>query len=419
MMMKNSINPLKVLAMLAVVVGLAFTTSCGEDEPSCTETTWYADADADGLGDANTSVSACEQPTGYVDNSDDDDDTQGEPTKTIWELVQSTEGLDSLEKYLGVYPDLVATLGASGTFTLFAPNNDAFVNLLATPGFPAQITSINPDIIKNVLAYHISVTSYLKADLTSGKQVTTLATGQGVDVNSVDKIVVNADGTLLTGSSNNAIAITGGNKKATNGVMHVVGSVLIPQTVGAQLTPILGTNAGTLLLGADFSLLAQAIFKADTFAAQNSLPTIYSMLSGSATHTVFAPSNGTFHVAADTKAGNSDGTASEAEIKAFMSGTPAQSFYGIITTQIVLSEVLSTSLTQGAQFTAASGATLTVLSTEAPTDPAKGILTGIVIDSNGDTTPEAQVAVPASASSSLVTANGRVHVIAGLLSPVQ
>lgn len=402
MMMKNSINPLKVLALLAVVIGLAFTTSCGEDEPSCTETTWYADADADGLGDANTSVSACEQPTGYVDNSDDDDDTQGEPTKTIWELVQSTEGLDSLEKYLGVYPDLVATLGASGTFTLFAPNNDAFVNLLATPGFPAQITSINPDIIKNVLAYHISVTSYLKADLTSGKQVTTLATGQGVDVNSTDKVVVNADGTLLTGSSNAAIAITSANKKATNGVMHVVGSVLIPQTVGAQLTPILGTNAGTLLLGADFSLLAQAIFKADTFAAQNSATTIYSMLSGNATHTVFAPSNGTFEAGSITAA-----------------SFTAQQWYGIITTHIVLSEVLSSNMTQGAQFSAASGATLTVLSTEAPTDPSKGILTGIVIDSNGDTTPEAQVAVPASASSSLVTANGRVHVIAGILTPPQ
>jgi uncharacterized surface protein with fasciclin (FAS1) repeats len=409
MMMKNSINPLKVLAMLAVVIGLAFTTSCGEDEPSCTETTWYADADADGLGDANTSVSACEQPTGYVNNSDDDDDTQGEPTKTVWELVQSTEGLDSLEKYLGVYPDLVATLGASGTFTLFAPTNDAFKSLLETPGFPKNIESINPDIIKNVLAYHISVTSYLKADLTSGKQVTTLATGQGVDVNSVDKIVVNADGTLLTGSSNNAIAITGANKKATNGVMHVVSSVLIPQTVGAQLTPILGTNAGALLLGADFSILAQAIFKADTFAATNSLTTLVSIFSGTTYNTVFAPTNATFNAGSVTAATYT-----------------GQQWYGIIANHIVMDEVLDTELTTGATYNTAftlDGQTygkIQVFNNTAAIPAQNGV--GIYLDGNGDVdlaNPEtyggfdAEVALP----NAVVNPDGRIHVIAGVLAP--
>ncbi len=43
------------------------------------ETTWYQDADKDGLGNPNVSQSACEQPEGYVSNSDDDNDT-GDPT---------------------------------------------------------------------------------------------------------------------------------------------------------------------------------------------------------------------------------------------------------------------------------------------------------------------------------------------------
>ena len=42
--------------------------------PNCTDI-FYADADNDGLGDENTPVTACEAPTGYVDNSDDCDDT--------------------------------------------------------------------------------------------------------------------------------------------------------------------------------------------------------------------------------------------------------------------------------------------------------------------------------------------------------
>lgn len=351
-MMKNNLHPLKALAMFAAVVGLGFISSCGEDEG---------------------------EPA---------------PTQNVMEIVQNTDGLDSLQKYLEVYPDLVASLQAEGDFTLFAPTNNAFISLLQTEGFPKNITTINPDIIKNVLAYHISATRYESGDLKSGVSVASQSQGN-------ETIVVNADGTLKTGSSNQEIVILESDIKATNGVIHQVGSVLIPPSVGANLTPNLGKVSGTLLLGADFSILASAIMKAETYAATSEqIPSLVGILAGTNKVTVFAPTNGTFEAASLTAA-----------------SFTAEQWYGILATHVVVDQVDATELTQGAQFTAASGAKLTVLTTAAPTKPEQGILTGIAIDSNGDTTPEAQVAVTSSMSASLVATNGQIHVIAGVLTP--
>ena len=72
--MKNTLF----LSLLVLLVVSGFT-SCKDDETStpCTETTWYEDADADGLGNPDSSLSACDQPDGYVADNTDTDDTGG------------------------------------------------------------------------------------------------------------------------------------------------------------------------------------------------------------------------------------------------------------------------------------------------------------------------------------------------------
>ncbi|GEM_PF-2178320 len=64
---------LKLIVFCFCLAAITTFVAC-EDEESCTESTWYADNDNDGLGDPNNSIEACEQPEGYVSNSDDDDD---------------------------------------------------------------------------------------------------------------------------------------------------------------------------------------------------------------------------------------------------------------------------------------------------------------------------------------------------------
>ncbi len=56
-------------------------------------TTFYADADADGLGDPNSSVEDCSRPAGYVNNSDDCDDTDGAIGEaTTWYADADSDG---------------------------------------------------------------------------------------------------------------------------------------------------------------------------------------------------------------------------------------------------------------------------------------------------------------------------------------
>lgn len=64
-----------VLLLLGTVL---LISSCKEDE--CLETTWYEDADGDGLGNPDVSESACDQPAGYVADNSDTDDTGGSTT---------------------------------------------------------------------------------------------------------------------------------------------------------------------------------------------------------------------------------------------------------------------------------------------------------------------------------------------------
>lgn len=54
--------------------------------PACTQIlTWYADADLDGFGDANTATQSCCQPAGYVSNSTDCNDANAAINpNTIW-----------------------------------------------------------------------------------------------------------------------------------------------------------------------------------------------------------------------------------------------------------------------------------------------------------------------------------------------
>jgi PKD repeat protein len=200
-----------------------------------------------------------------------------EVTQNVWEIITSPTfkqsgdvsadmALDSLVKYLEIHN--LSSLVANVEVTLFAPSNTAFVNLLATPGFPSDIASLNDQFVSSILSYHVLLgQTTLKEDLEGGAFLYTAYNSPSPE----DKIVVNPDGTLRTGSANQSIQIVDENNMATNGVFHVVPSVFIPQSIGTILTPILGTMAGTIYLDADFRYLNDIIEKADDGFVETSL----------------------------------------------------------------------------------------------------------------------------------------------------
>lgn len=319
-----------------------------------------------------------------------DDDAEPAPTQTIAELINTREDLSSLKEYMD--EDLMALLGAAGENTFFAPDNNAFVSLLQTPGFPADIASINPAIIKAVLAYHIIAgQTLLQSDFTAGAVYATVATGESITM---------VDNSTITGYGTTAeIDIKEPNVKATNGVLHITKSVLIPPTIGGNLSALLGTIAGTLRLSADFTYMAALLDKADAAAVEASKTPATSLLAsdnGGDKWTVFAPSNGVFEGMA---------AAGGVTVDQFMASITDP--YVAVLSMISSGVKGSSNFTHGDQITDFNERTFTLASTDVTTQTPTGWV--LVSNTNVEASPAPLYLLD------IANGNGVIHVAAMLM----
>jgi uncharacterized surface protein with fasciclin (FAS1) repeats len=309
---------------------------------------------------------------------DDTEDAEPAPEDSILEIVTTSTTHTQLLKFVSANDGLVNLLGGNN-LTLFAPNDDAFEKLRVTLGV-ASLEQVNPAVISAVLAFHVYTAGVvLRADITAESALTTVQ-GEAITINA-------STGNIATGGSDTDVEFVGDEILATNGVVHVVETILIPPTIFATIGANLGKVSQTILLGADFSTLAAAIGKADAgFAAETEGVTPLSAILANAdlALTVFAPVNQVFEAGQIT-----------------LDTYTAQQWYGIIANHVLLSKRLSTSLVVGEGMPTAAGGAITLL-------PSGGL------DSNGISGAEASFIEGAI---DIESSNGVVHAIAGVLAP--
>jgi uncharacterized surface protein with fasciclin (FAS1) repeats len=159
---------------------------------------------------------------------------------------------------------LVDTLATGGPFTVFAPTDAAFAKV---PKATLDALAADPAKLKAVLLYHVVPGRVTAADvvkLTSAKT----AEGRSLGIKVVNGSVF-VDGAQVTTPD----------VEATNGVIHVIDSVLIPKEATAPKTIV-----QTAVAAGSFKTLASLLKKAG----------LVGTLQGKGPFTVFAPTDAAF-----------------------------------------------------------------------------------------------------------------------------
>lgn len=138
--------------------------------------------------------------------------------KTLVATAQSVPDFSILVEAV-VAAGLVDTLNGAGPFTVFAPTNAAFAKLLAELGVTKDQLLANKTLLTQVLTYHVVPGRVLKADVPVGSAITSVQ-GQTFTI----------DNTLtITDGRGRKAKITGTDVLASNGVVHVLDTVILPK----------------------------------------------------------------------------------------------------------------------------------------------------------------------------------------------
>jgi len=195
----------------------------------------------------------------------DDDDNNGS-NRTVTETVVNEPDFSLLETAV-VRADLAGYLGTTNNITVFAPNNTAFTAAGLTE---SAIGSTPVATLDAILKYHVIAQRIPSSSVPAGPnaEVTT--------VNGAKAYVTRDNRGVFI----NGVQVARADVNARNGVIHVLGSVLMPPS---------GNIVQTAAANTSFTYLVAAIQRAGASGTD-----IAAALSGAGPLTVFAPTNQAF-----------------------------------------------------------------------------------------------------------------------------
>jgi transforming growth factor-beta-induced protein len=128
-------------------------------------------------------------------------------------IVSKNYDLTTLVSLLAEY-ELVTTLQGDGPFTVFAPTNQAFDDISAV------LPTLTDDQIVETLLYHVLDSEVFSGDLAATQTVTML--------NEQDVTITVSNGTVTIEGEGSTAVVTVADLDGTNGVVHIIDTVLIP-----------------------------------------------------------------------------------------------------------------------------------------------------------------------------------------------
>ncbi len=141
-------------------------------------------------------------------------------TKNIVEIASADSQFSTLVTAVKA-AGLVETLSGEGPFTVFAPTNDAFAKLPAGT-LDSLLKPENVEQLKSILTYHVVASKAMSSDLSDGQTITTVQGGTLT-------VKINGSDVTLTDAKGNVSKVVKTDIPASNGVIHVIDTVVLPQ----------------------------------------------------------------------------------------------------------------------------------------------------------------------------------------------
>ncbi|AVR45781.1 beta-Ig-H3/fasciclin [Christiangramia fulva] len=148
------------------------------------------------------------------------------PSKTIVENAMNSKDHTTLVAAVKA-ADLVKILQSPGPFTVFAPTNEAF-EALPKGTVEDLLKPENKMKLETILTYHVLPGEYTAADIVKAiKKANGKATFKTVSGDELSAMM-DGDNVILKDSSGNTATVTIADVEQSNGVIHVIDTVLIP-----------------------------------------------------------------------------------------------------------------------------------------------------------------------------------------------